>query len=49
LILAILNGIRWNLKVILFAFSWWLRALNISLSSFWPFKIALLHCRKFLA
>lgn len=29
LILAVLTGVRWNLKVVLVSFPWWLNALNI--------------------
>ena len=42
LILAILIGVRWNLRVILIAFLWSLRTLNISLGVFQPFEIPLL-------
>ena len=41
-ILIILIGIRWNLRVILFSFPWWLRTFNISLSASQPFEIPLL-------
>ena len=39
LILAILIGVRWNLRIILFAFLWSLRTLNISLGASQPFEI----------
>ena len=41
LIIAILTGIRCNLRVIWFAFPWCLRMLNISLSVSQPFDILL--------
>ena len=34
LILAILTGVRWNLRIVLTCIIWWLRILNISLSIF---------------
>ena len=37
LILALLTGVKWNLRVILICILWWLRMLNISLSVFQPF------------
>jgi hypothetical protein len=37
LILAILTGVRWNLRVVWFAFPWWLTMLNISLGASRPF------------
>ena len=43
LILVILTGIRWYLRVVLICLSWWLRMLNISLSDFWSFEILLLR------
>jgi hypothetical protein len=41
-ILAILTGVRWNFRVIWFAFLWSLRTLNISLGASQPFEIPLL-------
>ena len=38
-ILAILTGVRWNLRAILITFPLWLRMLNISLGASWIFKI----------
>ena len=39
LILAILTGVRWNFRVVWFAFPWWLRMLNFSLGASRPFGI----------
>jgi len=38
-ILTILTCVRWNLRVVWFAFPWWLRMLNISLDASQPFDI----------
>ena len=38
-ILAILTGVRWNLRVVLFKFPWWLKMLNITFSASQPFSI----------
>ena len=50
LIFAILNGVRWNLRVVWFACPWWLRMLNISLdpSHSFPFpQFTILHLALF--
>jgi hypothetical protein len=39
LILAILTGMRWSLRVVWFAFPWWLRMLNIFSGASQPFHI----------
>jgi hypothetical protein len=36
------NGCKRNLRDVLFAFPWWLRTLNSSLSASWSFEISLL-------
>jgi hypothetical protein len=43
-ILAILIGTKWNLRVVLFAVSWWLWVLNISLSASQTFEIPVEAC-----